>query len=94
MHACVSLATVAMITTSAGGTSSPLMLASGSVLSLVAVALMVYAYKTFLWRGGRIRERLGGRTDDPTGPTILSGAIMLAIAICVGVVLQRGRWMV
>lgn len=93
MHACVTLATVAMITTSAGGTSSPLLLASGTVLSLISVGLMIYAYKTFLWRGGHIRERLGGRTDDPIGPTILAGCILLAIAISLGVVLQRGRWM-
>ncbi len=92
MHACVSLATIAMVTTSAGGPAGAFLLVIGSVFSLLSVGLMVYAYRTFLWRADRIRERVGGRTDDPKGPTFLSAAMLLAIALCVCVTIDRGRW--
>ena len=81
-----------MVTTSVGGTTAPLMLAAGTLLSVISVALMVYAYRTFVWRANRIRERLGGRTDDPTGPSLLAGAMLLAIAICIGVIINRGHY--
>lgn len=91
MHACVSLAAVAMVVTSAGG-HSHLLLGSGTVLSFVSVGLMVYAYRTFVWRSRQISERRGGPTDDPRGPMLLASGMMLAMAVCLGVVLHKGVW--
>ena len=85
MHACVTLASVAMALTAASNATTPLRLAAGIILSLASIGLMAYAYWTFNWRATRIAARSGQRADDPIGPTLLSGvliAAMIAAAAC------------
>ena len=85
MHACVTLASVAMALTSSSDSSTPLRLAGGVLLSLAAIGLMGYAYWTFNWRANRIASRSGQRADDPIRPALLAGVLacaMIAAAVC------------
>tara|TARA_B100000768_G_C10909929_1_gene221190 strand:+ start:23 stop:298 length:276 start_codon:yes stop_codon:yes gene_type:complete len=85
MHACVTLASVAMALTAASSAQTPYSLAAGIILSFASIGLMGYAYWTFNWRASRIAERAGKRADDPLGPALLSGvliAAMIAAAVC------------
>ena len=85
MHACVTLASVAMALTASSDSTTPFRLAGGIILSLASIALMGYAYWTFNWRASRIAARSGQRADDPIGPALLAGvlfAAMIAAAFC------------
>lgn len=52
-------------------------------LSLLPVALgfCVYALRTFLWRAERMRIRIPGRWDDPRGPLIIGGALLIILIV-------------
>lgn len=41
--------------------------------------LMFYAYHTFIWRMERINSRSNERPDDLFGPTMLAGALFVAL---------------
>jgi len=85
MHACVTLASVAMALTATSNAETPFSLAAGIILSLASIGLMAYAYWTFNWRASRIAARSGQRADDPLGPAMLAGvliAAMVAAAAC------------
>ena len=85
MHACVTLASVAMALTAASDATTPLRLTGGVALSFTSIGLMGYAYRTFFSRAARIASRSGERIDDSFGPALLAGvliAAMLAAAIC------------
>lgn len=87
MHACISLAAVAMLVTASVDRNSPTMLAFGTALSLLSIFMMVYAYRVFLWRTGMIRARNGSRADDHVGPAVLAGGVLLAVVVSVFAVL-------
>jgi len=80
LHACLTLASAGMVITSASGADSPLLLCLGLSLSVVALFLMWYAYRTFLWRMSRIRSRAAERADDPIGPIVISASVVVALA--------------
>ena len=85
MHACVTLASIAIALTAASSAETPYSLAAGIILSFASIGLMGYAYWTFNWRASRIAERAGKRADDPLGPALLSTvliAAMIAAAVC------------
>ena len=83
MHACVSLASVAMVVTAAGDRSSPMWMVGGTILSILSIVMMGYAYRTFLWRAGEIGARSNtGQAHDPVGPAVLAGGVLLALLVC------------
>ena len=91
MHACVSLSAVAMVVTgSRSGQDNGYMLVAGTFLSLMSVCMMVYAYRVFVWRATRISERMGGRADDPIGPAVLSGGVLIAMLTCASILVTTG----
>tara|TARA_B110000285_G_C14779989_1_gene448046 strand:+ start:95 stop:415 length:321 start_codon:yes stop_codon:yes gene_type:complete len=45
----------------------------------LSLGFCVYALHTFLWRAERIRMRVPGRWDDPTGPMILSLSLVAVL---------------
>lgn len=47
----------------------------------ISLGFCVYALHTFLWRADRIKTRIPGRWDDPTGPLLLGGAVATILAI-------------
>ena len=61
MHACVTLASIAIALTAASSAETPYSLAAGIILSFASIGLMGYAYWTFNWRASRIAERAGKR---------------------------------
>mmetsp|Transcript_20781 Transcript_20781/g.67283 ORF Transcript_20781/g.67283 Transcript_20781/m.67283 type:complete len:120 (+) Transcript_20781:44-403(+) len=79
LHACLTLASVGMVFTSSADVDSPVLLGLGVSLSAVALFLMWYAYRTFLWRMARIRSRAAQRADDPIGPIVISASVVLAL---------------
>ncbi|KAI0774581.1 vacuolar transporter chaperone 1 [Fomes fomentarius] len=54
---------------------------SAAMFSFVAMAVMVYALYTFHWRAWSIRRGGRGPYDDRVGPTILCGALIVAIVV-------------
>jgi uncharacterized membrane protein YidH (DUF202 family) len=52
-------------------------------MSLLPIALgfCMYALHVFLWRNERIRTRVPGRWDDPRGPYILGGSVVLVLTV-------------
>jgi uncharacterized membrane protein YidH (DUF202 family) len=52
-------------------------------MSLLPISLgfCMYALHVFLWRADRIKTRIPGRWDDPRGPYILGGSIVLVLCI-------------
>lgn len=52
----------------------------------VSLAFCMYALHTFLWRSDRIKSRIPGRWDDPTGPLLLGGT--LAVILLVNFILK------
>jgi len=47
----------------------------------VSLGFCLYALHVFLWRADRIKTRIPGRWDDPRGPYILGGVIVLILLI-------------
>ena len=47
----------------------------------VSLGFCVYALHVFLWRADRIKSRVPGRWDDPRGPMILGGSLVLIMVI-------------
>lgn len=47
----------------------------------ISLGFCVYALHTFLWRADRIKTRIPGRWDDPTGPLLLGGAVASVLVI-------------
>jgi uncharacterized membrane protein YidH (DUF202 family) len=47
----------------------------------VSLGFCVYALHTFLWRADRIRSRIPGRWDDPSGPLALGGIIAAMLTV-------------
>ena len=47
----------------------------------ISLGFCVYAIYVFLWRVDRIKTRVPGRWDDPRGPMILGGSLVLVLAI-------------
>ena len=88
MHACVSLASVAMVVTSAADRRSPGWLIAGTILSILSIFMMIYAYRVFVWRSEQIGARNRSRADDQIGPAILAGGVLLAMLISVWAVLS------
>mmetsp|Transcript_70009 Transcript_70009/g.155997 ORF Transcript_70009/g.155997 Transcript_70009/m.155997 type:complete len:113 (+) Transcript_70009:100-438(+) len=88
MHACVSLAAVSMVVTSSSDRSSPTWMACGTALSIIAIFMMIYAYRVFLWRSSMIRLRNGSQADDPIGPAVLAGGVLLALGASVWAVVR------
>ena len=80
MHACVMIASIAMAIIATATRAQPVMLWFGAVLSLCAVVLIAYAYRTFSWRASELAARRGERIDDPLGPMLLSGALLVRAA--------------
>ncbi|EOD06609.1 hypothetical protein EMIHUDRAFT_448824 [Emiliania huxleyi CCMP1516] len=80
LHACLTLASVGMVLTSAADRDNPMLLCIGVALSGVSLFLMWYAYRTFLWRMARIRSRAAERADDPVGPIVISASVVVALA--------------
>ena len=85
----MTLAAIGMVLTSASDENSPVMLVLGVILSLVAVGLMWYAYRVFLWRMERIGSRASERADDPLGPMLISGSLLVALICSAGVTMAR-----
>ena len=81
MHACVSLAAVAMVVTSSAERQSLTWLVCGTVLSVTAICMMIYAYRVFLWRSGMIAARNGAGAHNYLGPAVLTGGVLLAIGV-------------
>ena len=47
----------------------------------VSLGFCVYALHVFLWRADRIKSGVPGRWDDPRGPMILGGSLVLILVI-------------
>lgn len=47
----------------------------------VSLGFCLYALHVFLWRADRIKTRIPGRWDDPRGPYILGGFLVLILLI-------------
>lgn len=41
----------------------------------------MYALHIFLWRADRIKTRIPGRWDDPRGPYLLGGLLVLVLSV-------------
>ena len=81
MHSCIMIAFIAMAIIATATRAQPLMLWFGAGLSIVAVALIAYAYRTFSWRAAELTARRGERVDDPLGPMLLSGALLVRASL-------------
>jgi uncharacterized membrane protein YidH (DUF202 family) len=84
-HTCTLLASSAMAIVSnpkvgarLGGSALAGMV-GGVILSLIAVALLAYAHRTYFWRARAILSHSNARCDDARGPVILASALLLAI---------------
>lgn len=51
------------------------------ILMPVALGFCVYALHVFLWRADRIKTRIPGRWDDPRGPYILGGFLVMVLIV-------------
>jgi len=53
----------------------------------LSLGFCYYAMRTYIWRSNRIKTRVPGRWDDPRGPVLLGGAliIILIVNLCVKV---------
>ena len=51
------------------------------VLMALAMGFCIYALNLFLWRADRIKTRIPGRWDDPSGPLVLGGTLALVLSI-------------
>lgn len=84
-HLCTLLSSTSMAVTSSariGETSGLAAYASSGLgwgLSLVALALLAYAHHTYHWRAARIIYQADQRCDDPLGPQVLAGALLVAL---------------
>mmetsp|Transcript_8953 Transcript_8953/g.24820 ORF Transcript_8953/g.24820 Transcript_8953/m.24820 type:complete len:740 (-) Transcript_8953:189-2408(-) len=47
----------------------------------ISLGFCIYALHIFLWRADRIKTRIPGRWDDPKGPLLLGGAVVLILSI-------------
>jgi hypothetical protein len=47
----------------------------------ISLGFCVYALHVFLWRADRIKTRIPGRWDDPRGPYILGGFLVLVLSM-------------
>ena len=81
VHASLTLASVGMLLMALqDGANSYLPLALGTVLASTSVALIWYAYRTFLWRLERIRSRTTTQEiDDTNGPVLLATSVIVAL---------------
>ena len=47
----------------------------------ISLGFCMYAIHVFLWRADRIKTRVPGRWDDPRGPMILGGSLIVILAV-------------
>lgn len=47
----------------------------------IALGFCMYALHVFLWRADRIKSRIPGRWDDPRGPMLLGGALVVVLVV-------------
>jgi len=47
----------------------------------ISLGFCMYAIHVFLWRADRIKTRVPGRWDDPGGPMVLGGSLVVILAI-------------
>lgn len=47
----------------------------------ISLGFCLYALHVFLWRADRIKTRVPGRWDDPRGPMLLGGTVVIVLAI-------------
>jgi uncharacterized membrane protein YidH (DUF202 family) len=47
----------------------------------ISLGFCMYAIHIFLWRADRIKTRVPGRWDDPRGPIILGGCLIVVLAV-------------
>jgi len=55
----------------------------GSMLMLVSLCFIMYAFYTFRWRNEKIRVRFPGPYDDLIGPTVLVLVFLLALVLSI-----------
>ena len=83
-HVCSLVSSTAVTITSnpiAMQNASPLTtLIAGGSLTCIALALLSYAHATYFWRANAIVNRGDKRVDDPVGPPLLAGALLIALA--------------
>lgn len=51
------------------------------ILMPISLCFCIYALHVFLWRADRIKSRIPGRWDDPRGPYILGGFLVLVLVL-------------
>lgn len=54
---------------------------------------MFYAYHTFIWRMERISSRANERPDDVFGPTMLAGALFVALLCSAGFTIAHNYYL-
>ncbi|CAG8481067.1 4911_t:CDS:2 [Ambispora gerdemannii] len=54
---------------------------AAGMFTSVALMIMMYALWTYHWRARRIRNKEPGPYDDRVGPTILCGALLIAVVV-------------
>ncbi|CAG8542448.1 11378_t:CDS:2 [Ambispora leptoticha] len=54
---------------------------AAGMFTCVALMIMMYALWTYHWRARRIRNKEPGPYDDRVGPTILCGALLIAVIV-------------
>jgi len=47
----------------------------------IALGFCMYALHVFLWRADRIKTRIPGRWDDPRGPYVLGGLLVIVLSV-------------
>jgi len=47
----------------------------------ISLGFCMYALHVFLWRADRIKTRIPGRWDDPRGPMLLGGTLVVVLAV-------------
>jgi len=47
----------------------------------IALGFCMYALHIFLWRADRIKTRIPGRWDDPRGPFLLGGLLVIVLSV-------------
>jgi len=55
----------------------------------ISLGFCMYALHVFLWRADRIKTRIPGRWDDPRGPYILGGLLVIVLSVNFGAKLNQ-----